>query len=110
MTRYPADALRAHAFALLTRAGLAEERARVVAEILVEGDLLGHDTHGLALLAPYLGEIERGAMASRGDLVVVNERPAACCGTAAGCPGRGSRSTPSTPRSSVRGSTAPPRW
>jgi len=77
MTRYPADALRAHAFALLTRAGLAEERARVVAEILVEGDLLGHDTHGLALLAPYLGEIERGAMASRGDLVVVNERPAA---------------------------------
>lgn len=77
MTRYPADALRAYAFALLTRAGLAEERARVVAEILVEGDLLGHDTHGLALLAPYLGEIERGAMASRGDLVVVNERPAA---------------------------------
>jgi L-lactate dehydrogenase len=77
MTRCPADALRAYAFALLTRAGLAEERARVVAEILVEGDLLGHDTHGLALLAPYLGEIERGAMASRGDLVVVNERPAA---------------------------------
>jgi L-lactate dehydrogenase len=77
MTRYPADALRAYAFALLTRAGLPEERARVVAEVLVEGDLLGHDTHGLALLASYLGEIERGAMASRGDLVVVNERPAA---------------------------------
>ena len=77
MTRYPADALRACAFALLTRAGLPEDRARVVAEILVEGDLLGHDTHGLALLAPYLAEIERGAMAIRGDIVVLNERPAA---------------------------------
>jgi L-lactate dehydrogenase len=48
-----------------------------VAEVLVEGDLLGHDTHGLALLAPYLAEIERGAMATRGDIVVLNDRPAA---------------------------------
>jgi LDH2 family malate/lactate/ureidoglycolate dehydrogenase len=77
MRRYPADALRGFAFALLMRAGLAEDRARAVADVLVEGDLLGHDTHGLALLAPYLDEIERGAMAVRGDIVVLNERPAA---------------------------------
>ncbi len=77
MRRYPADALRGFAFALLVRAGLAEDRARAVADVLVEGDLLGHDTHGLALLAPYLAEIERGAMAVRGDIVVLNERPAA---------------------------------
>jgi len=77
MQRYPADALLGFAFALLARAGLAEDRARAVADVLVEGDLLGHDTHGLALLAPYLAEIERGTMAVRGDIVVLNERPAA---------------------------------
>jgi L-lactate dehydrogenase len=77
MPRFPVDALLAFAQALLTRAGLAEDRAQVVAEVLVEGDLLGHDTHGLALLAPYLTEIERGAMAVAGDVVVLNDRAAA---------------------------------
>jgi L-lactate dehydrogenase len=77
MPRHPADALRGYAFALLARAGLAEDRARVVAGILVEGDLLGHDTHGLALLAPYLAEIERGTMTVRGEPEVLNDRPAA---------------------------------
>lgn len=77
MPRYPADALRLFAQALLTRAGLPDDRAQAVAEVLVEGDLLGHDTHGLALLAPYLAEIERGAMAATGDIVVLNDRPAA---------------------------------
>jgi len=77
MARIPADALLAFAQALLARAGLAMDRARVTAEVLVEGDLLGHDTHGLALLAPYLAEIERGAMATAGDIVVLNDRPAA---------------------------------
>ncbi len=77
MRTYPADALRGFAFALLARAGLPEDRARAVAEVLVEGDLLGHDTHGLALLAPYLAEIERGAMAVSGDIVVLSERAAA---------------------------------
>lgn len=77
MPRYSADALRAFAQALLTHAGLAADRAQVVAEVLVEGDLLGHDTHGLALLAPYLAEIERGAMATQGDIAVLSDRPAA---------------------------------
>ncbi len=37
--------------ALLVAAGLEEEKARAVAEILVEGDLMGHTTHGLQLLS-----------------------------------------------------------
>ena len=77
MPRYPAAQLGDFAQALLARSGLPEERARVVADVLVEGDLLGHDTHGLALLAPYLAEIERGAMAVGGDIAVLNDRPAA---------------------------------
>jgi LDH2 family malate/lactate/ureidoglycolate dehydrogenase len=64
--RFAAPLLAEFAQALLERSGLEEQRARVVAEVLLEGDLLGHDTHGLALLAPYLGEIERGAMTTTG--------------------------------------------
>jgi len=77
MARYSADALRAFAQALLTNAGLAEDRAVVVADVLVEGDLLGHTTHGLALLAAYLDEIEKGAMRREGEPTVLSDRPAA---------------------------------
>jgi L-lactate dehydrogenase len=40
--------------------------ARDVAEVLVEGDLMGHDTHGLALLTPYLDSLAAGDMAAAG--------------------------------------------
>ena len=49
----------------------------IVADVLVTGDLLGHTTHGLALLAPYLAEIEKGSMAKSGEPSIVNSRPAA---------------------------------
>ena len=49
---YKADELTAYARALLEKAGLDTAKASVTAHILLEGDLLGHDTHGLALLAP----------------------------------------------------------
>jgi len=74
--RYAASALLDCARQLLVRAGLAEPLAGDVADVLLEGDLLGHDTHGLALLAPYLGEIERGAMRREGSHLVVSERAA----------------------------------
>jgi L-lactate dehydrogenase len=76
-TRYPAPALREFARQLLERVGLEREKAGAVAEILVEGDLLGHTTHGLALLPQYLDEVERGSMTRSGDPVVVSDRPAA---------------------------------
>jgi len=75
--RYPAPVLSEFAAALLARAGLDPEKADSVARILVEGDLLGHDTHGLALLALYLAEIERGAMTTTGAPRVVADFPAA---------------------------------
>ena len=74
--RYTAEALTAFAESLLERAGLPHAMARDVADVLVEGDLLGHDTHGLALLAPYLGEIDKGSMARSGSYTVVNGRGA----------------------------------
>jgi LDH2 family malate/lactate/ureidoglycolate dehydrogenase len=76
-TRYPAPELITFATALLTGAGLEPEKAATVAEILVEGDLLGHTTHGLQLLAPYLAEIEKGGMTREGEPGVVADFPAA---------------------------------
>jgi LDH2 family malate/lactate/ureidoglycolate dehydrogenase len=64
--RYRADDLREYAGKLLLNAGLEPPLAACVADVLVEGDLMGHDTHGLALLAPYLAEISKGSMALAG--------------------------------------------
>lgn len=75
--RPTAEELRRWAEALLERAGLEPDKAGAVAEILVEGDLLGHTTHGLALLPSYLGEIESGAMRRAGAPEVVADFPAA---------------------------------
>jgi LDH2 family malate/lactate/ureidoglycolate dehydrogenase len=75
--RYAADALVELAHALLVRAGVRADIAGDVATILVDGDLLGHTTHGLGLLAAYLGEIDRGTMASDGAITVVHARSAA---------------------------------
>ena len=74
---YPAETLRSYAGALLQAAGLAPDRAATVAEILVEGDLLGHDTHGLAQLPGYLGALVAGTMAATGDPSTVADRGAA---------------------------------
>jgi len=65
--RYEAEVLREFATRLLYGAGLAAERAAVVADVLVEADLLGHDTHGLDMLARYLDEIVGGRMAREGE-------------------------------------------
>ena len=75
--RYAAETLVPFARSLLERAGLSAAMAADVAAILVEGDLLGHDTHGLALLAPYLAEIDKGSMAREGSYTRINGRGAA---------------------------------
>ncbi|KPK35224.1 MAG: lactate dehydrogenase [Betaproteobacteria bacterium SG8_40] len=75
--RYGADALTSFATALLDRAGMENDKSKVVAEILVEGALLGHDTHGLQLLAPYLADIEKGELATHGQPRVIADLPAA---------------------------------
>ena len=74
---YHADALIRFAEALFRGAGLQDEMACDVAEVLVEGDLLGHDTHGLALAAAYLEEAETGAMTRDGAPDVVSDSGAA---------------------------------
>jgi LDH2 family malate/lactate/ureidoglycolate dehydrogenase len=75
--RYDAAGLTEFAFALLVRAGLDSDKARATAEVLVEGDLLGHTTHGLALLAAYLEDIEKGKMTRTGEPGVIADFPSA---------------------------------
>jgi LDH2 family malate/lactate/ureidoglycolate dehydrogenase len=75
--RYRAEDLVRFATALLDKAGLDPDKSKVVAEILVEGDLLGHTTHGLQLLAPYLGDLANGKMTRTGLPRVIADFPAA---------------------------------
>ena len=71
--KYDAEHLRKFAREVLIKAGLPEEPARVVARGLVEADLYGHSTHGLALLPDYVDEIANGAMTKEGRPDVVSD-------------------------------------
>jgi L-lactate dehydrogenase len=72
--RYPATELLQLAQQLLQRAGMPADKARDVADILVEGDLLGHDTHGLQLLPVYLDEIAQGRLTLEGEPEVLSDQ------------------------------------
>ncbi|MCW5732372.1 MAG: Ldh family oxidoreductase [Alphaproteobacteria bacterium] len=74
LARHKAADLVLFAAALLERAGLARPRALAVAETLVDADLMGHDTHGLNLLGPYLGEIEKDSMRRTGEPLTLADR------------------------------------
>ena len=62
---------------LFEAAGLAEDRAHDVAEVLLEGDLLGHTTHGFALLPSYLKSLQDGLMEKHGEPVSLADHDSA---------------------------------
>jgi len=76
-SRYNAAELIQYADWLLRKGGLSEQKASRVAETLVEGDLMGHRTHGLALLTAYLKELETGQMTTDGEPEVLQDRGSA---------------------------------
>jgi L-lactate dehydrogenase len=49
----------------------------VVAEVLLEADLLGHTTHGLDMLAAYLRELDAGTMARSGEPETLSDQGSA---------------------------------
>lgn len=71
--RYSADSLAAYAQQLLQATGLPPDRAETVAATLLEGDLLGHTTHGLALLPHYLHALEQGEMTPTGEPEIISD-------------------------------------
>jgi LDH2 family malate/lactate/ureidoglycolate dehydrogenase len=85
--RYDAQALVAFATQALQIAGLPEEPARAVATGLVDADLFGHTTHGLALLADYVAELKSGGMASHGEPEIMSDFGAVACWDARRLPG-----------------------
>src|SRR5579863_4480895 len=72
---------------LFQAAGLDGDKPGTVAELLVEADLLGHTTHGLALAGGYLEDIEAGSMKRSGEPLVVADRGAAVTWDAGYLPG-----------------------
>jgi LDH2 family malate/lactate/ureidoglycolate dehydrogenase len=75
--RFHADDLFRFGKSLLTASGLPDDRAHEVAEILLEGDLLGHTTHGFALLPNYLRGLADGSMEKHGDPKTISDHESA---------------------------------
>jgi len=66
--RVQSDPLQAFCMELLVAAGLSESDAKVVAESLVESNLRGIDSHGVARLPHYLNRIGHGSVKARPDI------------------------------------------
>ncbi|MBI5277084.1 MAG: Ldh family oxidoreductase [Burkholderiales bacterium] len=77
MNTHSAADLEKFAFDLLGAVGMPSDKAEAVSSILVQGDLMGHTTHGLALLPAYLREAQSGSMRVEGEPEVVADAPAA---------------------------------
>jgi L-lactate dehydrogenase len=87
MPMFDARALIDFAKATLSKVGLPDEPAASVARGLVEADLLGHTTHGLALLADYVEEIAEGRMERSGRPQTLQQRGAVATWDARRLPG-----------------------
>jgi L-lactate dehydrogenase len=84
---YTYTALRDFGASLGEKLGLAADRAKAQAQILLEADLMGHTTHGFALLSGFLGNIESGAVRSTGEPKVLSDNGAAVLWDANDLPG-----------------------
>jgi LDH2 family malate/lactate/ureidoglycolate dehydrogenase len=70
---YAYEALRDFATDLGEKSGLPRDRSTTQAEILLEADLMGHTTHGLALLSGLLKSVESGAIRASGEPEVLSD-------------------------------------
>jgi L-lactate dehydrogenase len=86
-SRFDAGAMRGFTTDLFAAAGMARDKAATVAEVLVEADLLGHVTHGLALVPKYLDDLSKGFLAKDGEPEVLNDRGASLAWNGRGLPG-----------------------
>jgi LDH2 family malate/lactate/ureidoglycolate dehydrogenase len=69
------------------KAGLPRERAATVAAALVEADLMGHTTHGLAMLPGVLQAVEAGKVRKTGEPEVISDKGSAVVWDANALPG-----------------------
>lgn len=85
--RIEAGSLRGIATDIFRAAKLDEDKAATVARLLVEADLMGHRTHGLALLPWYIQGIGDGSIASEGEIEEISDRGPSICWNANNLPG-----------------------
>lgn len=76
MTVVPAPALRGFVARAFTRLGVPEADAETVARLMVEADLLGHDTHGVFRLRQYAARLRGGGCNPVARPRVLRETPA----------------------------------
>lgn len=69
-----AAALTDYARTILTGAGMEDDKAAATAEILVEGDMIGHDTHGVSLLSWYVDALADGSLNGKGSYDVLVDK------------------------------------
>jgi L-lactate dehydrogenase len=85
--RFRAHELGGFAATLLHAEGMAPDKAQRVAEALVDADLAGHATHGLALLPWYLEAIQAGSVTLDGEVEVIRDRGSCVTWNGRGLPG-----------------------
>jgi L-lactate dehydrogenase len=85
--RYAAAELRQLATEILTAAGLAEDRADIVARGFLEADLMGFTTHGLARIPANVRWLVEGRTRKTGEPAVLHQAPAAASWDACFLPG-----------------------
>ncbi|MBT5710308.1 malate/lactate/ureidoglycolate dehydrogenase, partial [Candidatus Poribacteria bacterium] len=71
----PADHLHAFVVRVIERVGTPTDIARVVATTIVNADLSGHPSHGVAMIPHYLAALEDGRLAPAARPVIVQELP-----------------------------------
>ena len=67
--RYDAQTLTTFVEQLFETAGADAEVAQVVTRVLLEGELLGHRTHGLNLVSRYIGGMQEGKVKARAQVL-----------------------------------------
>ncbi|WP_138466711.1 Ldh family oxidoreductase [Poseidonocella sp. HB161398] len=87
MPLVPKPLLEAHAASLLEAAGMAPGKAAATAEVLVEGDMIGHETHGVGLIPWYVTALAEGSMNGTGDHAVVSDHGGSFVWDGASLPG-----------------------
>jgi LDH2 family malate/lactate/ureidoglycolate dehydrogenase len=76
MDRFPADKLKSFMRRAFQSAGIPEEDAKNIAELMIEADLQGSDGHGIFRLPQYIRRIQAGGVNPRPKIRVERERAA----------------------------------
>lgn len=76
MQQYAADTVRGQILSVLHAWGMAPARAEITAEVMVETDLIGIDSHGISMLPMYQRLLDAGKINTRSESVIERESAA----------------------------------